>query len=67
MEKLIRFIVAVGSIVVLFFLAKNITYIFDIGIETFGIYIMIAAVTITFYGILPTHITDVFNNSDFII
>ena len=62
MEKLIRFIVAFGSIVVLFFLTKNITYFFDIGIEIYGIYLMIAVVTLTFYGVLPSDITDVFRN-----
>ena len=63
MEKMIRFIGSFVSIILLFFLTKNIANFFDIGIEIYGIYLMIAAVTLTFYGVLPAAITDVFSIS----
>ena len=60
-NELVRYVVAIGSIIILFFLTKNIVHFFDIGIEIYGIYLMIAIVTLIFYAVLSPDI-NVFEN-----
>jgi hypothetical protein len=62
MGNLMRYVVIFNSIILLYFLTKNITRFFDLGIDVYGIYLIIGMGLLTLFAFLPSEITSVFKN-----
>jgi hypothetical protein len=45
-NNMVIFVVASVSIIILYFLTNHIAYFFDIGVDIYGIYLMVAIVAI---------------------
>mgnify|MGYP000181631155 FL=1 len=60
--NLIRYVVIFNSIILLYFLTKKIAHFFDLGIDVYGIYLIIGIGLLTLFAFLPIDITSVFKN-----
>ena len=59
-NSMVRFVVAIVSIVILFILTNHIAYFFDIGLDIYGIYLITVIVVIIFKIFLPSLTNGVF-------
>ena len=60
MGSLIRFIIAIFSIVILIYIMKNILGFFRVNTNVYGIYLLTFIVLVFLFGILPEDVGSVF-------
>ena len=64
MESIIRFIIAIFSMVVLVYIIKNIFGFFRVNINIYGIYLLTFIVLAILFGVLPREVGTVFSSEE---